>query len=296
MEWTGQDVVNGIPVILAGRPGRNRPRLASEHMYRPVVYLQDSNRHLDPATFGAGIQRAASASGHRQHSPAQIFINNSNRDDHSPARAPRRRSQVDIHYDDDSFEEGSHTPRRRDRWHRSRSRARYHDRESRTPSRERQHEIDKRVELQKRLQKLEDLERKEEEEEQRQRYEQELIIKAAEKEKEKQKEEEMKKAAVEEYNQKQAEKAAKEKKEKEEADKAFQERLRATFAAAGYSEQSIERILQKEKQSSGGGGGQQLMALTRPTYIKVNRKHLSPDTLDAYNLPWEWDEVGFSHE
>jgi hypothetical protein len=29
----------------------------------------------------------------------------------------------------------------------------------------------------------------------------------------------------------------------------------------------------------------------RPTYIKVHRKYLSPDTLDAYNLPWKWDSV-----
>jgi hypothetical protein len=27
----------------------------------------------------------------------------------------------------------------------------------------------------------------------------------------------------------------------------------------------------------------------RPTYIKVNKKYLLPETLDAYNLPWEWD-------
>ncbi|KIW13865.1 hypothetical protein PV08_06645 [Exophiala spinifera] len=26
----------------------------------------------------------------------------------------------------------------------------------------------------------------------------------------------------------------------------------------------------------------------RPTYIRVNKKHLLPETLDAYNLPWEW--------
>ncbi len=31
--------------------------------------------------------------------------------------------------------------------------------------------------------------------------------------------------------------------------------------------------------------------LSRPTYIKVHRKHLSPDTLDEYDLPWEWDKV-----
>ncbi|KAL8776140.1 MAG: hypothetical protein Q9213_008380 [Squamulea squamosa] len=34
----------------------------------------------------------------------------------------------------------------------------------------------------------------------------------------------------------------------------------------------------------------QSKSLDRPTYIKVHRKHLSPDTLDAYDLPWEWDE------
>ncbi|KAL8723582.1 MAG: hypothetical protein Q9225_000124 [Loekoesia sp. 1 TL-2023] len=29
---------------------------------------------------------------------------------------------------------------------------------------------------------------------------------------------------------------------------------------------------------------------SRPTYIKVHRRHLSPDTLDKYDLPWEFDE------
>ena len=29
----------------------------------------------------------------------------------------------------------------------------------------------------------------------------------------------------------------------------------------------------------------------RPVYVKAHRKHLSPDTLDAYQLPWEWDEA-----
>lgn len=31
----------------------------------------------------------------------------------------------------------------------------------------------------------------------------------------------------------------------------------------------------------------------RPTYVKVHRKHLLPATLDAYQLPWEWDSVGW---
>ena len=34
--------------------------------------------------------------------------------------------------------------------------------------------------------------------------------------------------------------------------------------------------------------------LSRPTFIKVHRKYLSPDTLDKYYLPWEWDKVGYT--
>ena len=29
--------------------------------------------------------------------------------------------------------------------------------------------------------------------------------------------------------------------------------------------------------------------LSRPTWIKVKRKWLLPETLDHYYLPWEWD-------
>ena len=35
----------------------------------------------------------------------------------------------------------------------------------------------------------------------------------------------------------------------------------------------------------------QNIEMSRPTYIKVHRKHLSPETLDAYKLPWEWWKV-----
>ena len=33
----------------------------------------------------------------------------------------------------------------------------------------------------------------------------------------------------------------------------------------------------------------------RPTYIKAHTKHLEPETLDAFKLPWEYDEVGIDH-
>ena len=31
------------------------------------------------------------------------------------------------------------------------------------------------------------------------------------------------------------------------------------------------------------------IASLRPTYIKVHTKHLLPETLDAYELPWSYD-------
>ncbi|KAI4087851.1 MAG: hypothetical protein LQ339_008798 [Xanthoria mediterranea] len=34
--------------------------------------------------------------------------------------------------------------------------------------------------------------------------------------------------------------------------------------------------------------------LSRPTWMKVHRKYLSPDTLDAYDLPWEWNDVSLA--
>lgn len=325
MNWPGDEVIGGIPVILAGRPARNRPRQFSEHANRQVVYVPDSNRLLDPtaaAAFGAGLQRSRSATGHGRHSPTQIFINNSQRDDHSPVRTPRRRSQHVYYYEDDSWDEDGRVHRHGGRRHaRSRSRRR----ESPTPSPVREVEIEKQVELEQRLKKLDLLEQKEKEEEHRRKYKQEQVIKAAKEAEERQKEEDMKrraveeynqkykqeqflkaekaaaekkkeeelkKKAIEEYNQKQADKAAKEKIDKEEADKAFRERVKTTFSAAGYSDESIERILEKEGKGK-KEGQKKIMDLTRPTYIKVHRKHLSPDTLDVYSLPWEWDEVSW---
>lgn len=33
----------------------------------------------------------------------------------------------------------------------------------------------------------------------------------------------------------------------------------------------------------------------KPTYVKVHSDHLSPATLDAYNLPWEWLKVSLPY-
>ena len=44
-------------------------------------------------------------------------------------------------------------------------------------------------------------------------------------------------------------------------------------------ERSVER---KEKENPD---------YSRPTYIKVHQMHLEPETLDVYEIPWEWDTV-----
>lgn len=150
-------------------------------------------------------------------------------------------------------------------------------------------------ETEEKLRRLQIYEEKEKEAERKRRFEEEQALKKLAEEKAKKKEEELKKAAIHEYNTKQLEKATKEKKEKEEAEKEFRERVKATFGKAGYSDQSIERILENKGNGGHEGQGQKkIMDLSRPTHIKVHRKHLSPDTLEAYQLPWEFDSVSQS--
>ena len=36
------------------------------------------------------------------------------------------------------------------------------------------------------------------------------------------------------------------------------------------------------------------LSLSRPTYIKVHRKHIEPETLNFYKLPWEGDDVSLT--
>ncbi|PGH02195.1 hypothetical protein GX51_04769 [Blastomyces parvus] len=96
----------------------------------------------------------------------------------------------------------------------------------------------------------------------------------------------LRKQAIDDYNRIEAEKKQKEKKEKEKADKEFEERARATLAKSGYSDEQITAILKGEKEKPKAI----TQAPAKPTFIKVSSQHISPDTLDAYNIPWEWDD------
>ena len=166
------------------------------------------------------------------------------------------------------------------------------------------------------MKKLEDLEKKEEMEALRVRYEEERVIAEAKKAKKRKEEEDFKKKAIEEYELKKAERKKEEEeakrraieeyerkkaeerhrkeKEKKEADEEFERRVKKTFGQVGYDEESIEQLL--EKAEKGGKGHHKekdtrIMDLRRPTFVKVHRKHISPETLDEYDLPWQWDTV-----
>ena len=89
-----------------------------------------------------------------------------------------------------------------------------------------------------------------------------------------------------------------------------------TLDKAGFSAESVARLLkEKRKRSSkedktveqiyfevkalnegrmdGHGLHERIgeIDVNRPIWIKVHRKYLEPDTLDLYEVPWEWYEV-----
>ena len=143
------------------------------------------------------------------------------------------------------------------------------------------------------LDKLEAMEREEEEEQLRRELKRKLKLEALEAEEKerlrKVEEKEKRKRYVEDWKREELEKKEKEKMKKEEEDKAFEERVKRQFLAAGYSEAHIESILREKRKKV--EDNTLAMDLSRPTWIKVNRKHLVPETLEAYNLPWDFYEV-----
>ncbi|KAL9114205.1 MAG: hypothetical protein Q9187_007502, partial [Circinaria calcarea] len=308
--WPGCDLPT--PVILnAGRPGRNRPRLQSAHLpAQPAVYLGPNGQYLVPAIgIGGGHHRAASTSGNR---PAQVIINNDNGnglqwDDHSPSRRPRsHHGDRDYYHDNYERRPRSHSHSRS----RSRERIRVHSRaRRRTPSP--YYEID--YETERKLERLQEIEEERERERREKEIKDELQRKAereaAEKVKREREERELAKKAIEKYNAEEKEKAEKAKEAKEAANKEYREKMTKTLLLNGYTDEDIEKILNK-----GDGKGEGVkpahpkprhhepvhhpiphpppgntLSLSRPTYIKVHRKHLDTETLDTYHLPWEWD-------
>jgi hypothetical protein len=144
------------------------------------------------------------------------------------------------------------------------------------------------------LDKLKTLEKQEAAREHEEKLKKELEIQRArelyEREQTAKKEKALQKEYVEKWKREEAEKKEKEKREKEEEDRKFEERFKLQFMQAGYTEAQAEAILQKKKKEN-EKKAKNVMAidLSRPTWIKVKRKWLLPETLDHYYLPWEWD-------
>jgi hypothetical protein len=163
---------------------------------------------------------------------------------------------------------------------------------------------------------LKELAEREKIREEKERLKQELRDEAARKllqeEEHKKEMKRLKKEAIEEFRLAEEAKKLKEIEEKERKDKEFRERLREEF---GYSEEQVEVMLKKRKEKE-----MALLVPEKTTYIKVSnpglfqdhsfsrqgtnrhisfsqvhRKYLEPQTLMAYELPWDWDEVSFSH-
>ncbi|PTU18346.1 hypothetical protein P175DRAFT_0443631 [Aspergillus ochraceoroseus IBT 24754] len=168
--------------------------------------------------------------------------------------------------------------------------------------------------------KLQELQRKIEEEEKREKIKKEIrdeeIRKKLEDQERLEKEKAMKAAAVEEWKLAEQKRILKELEEKAKKEKEFKDRLRIDL---GYTEEEIEAIInkkhgkdkEKEKKDKDDENKEEdhkatwikvrripnywtvvfkyVFVLTT-TRIQVHRKHLLPDTLIAYQLPWAWDE------
>ncbi|KIW63833.1 hypothetical protein PV04_08805 [Phialophora macrospora] len=123
----------------------------------------------------------------------------------------------------------------------------------------------------------------EEEEERRKKKEREAILLEAklEKERKDKEQEELRKKILKDEE----ERREKEKQKKKAEEEEFERKVKERFMNAGYSPEYIDEVLHKKKAER----ATLAIDLHRPTFIKVNRKYLHPDTLDHYGLPWEWD-------
>ncbi|BCS27158.1 uncharacterized protein APUU_60206S [Aspergillus puulaauensis] len=150
---------------------------------------------------------------------------------------------------------------------------------------------------------LVELQRKIDEEEERERVKKEIrdeeARRALEEQQKRAEEAKMKAAAVEEWKLNEERRKIAEREAAARRDREFRERLRLEF---GYTEAEIEDIINKKhkkdkKEEKGEKGDKKEKKEekkdedpNKPTWIKVHRKHLLPDTLIAYQLPWSWDE------
>jgi hypothetical protein len=247
------------------------------HVHVPEPAYAQPNLAVPVVEVG-GRKRASSTSGLPQ---PNIIINNTEGSNHSRSRSrervrPRSRSRRRYYEDEDEiiYEE------RRGRVSRSPSPYHRYDYETR-----------------KALEQLKIYEQEKANEEAQKRYKAEMEVKKAKEQLEKAEAEAAKKEAakkaVEDWQREQDAKKAKAKKEKEELDKKVEEQLREALARKGYSPSEIDAWIKKEEDDKRHVVhiNEMKIARARPTYIKVHKKYLLPETLDVYQLPWSYDKV-----
>lgn len=146
---------------------------------------------------------------------------------------------------------------------------------------------------------------REQKEKDKQQYEE---FKRREKEKE-----EKEKREWDEFERKRKEKEEKEKQEKAAQEKGFQDEMRNRLRALGYTEQTIEIMVDKEKAKSFQDevksrprSHDRCTTITRmspvewhapvraPVYPKVHKDYIELKTLEYYQLPWHYDRVSLS--
>lgn len=134
------------------------------------------------------------------------------------------------------------------------------------------------------------------EEEARGEYKTELEVKEAKEQLEKAepeaKEAALAKKAVEDWERKQVEKEEEEKKEKEELDKLVVEKLKERLREEGLPPEQIEAIVKGRDCDAKKHEYEMRLARGRPTWIKVHKKYLHPETLEVYQLPWSYNDDG----
>jgi hypothetical protein len=162
---------------------------------------------------------------------------------------------------------------------------------SRTPSPYYRPERVKHVdyETQKKLERLKILEQEKAEEEAHEKYRAELEIKKAKEQLEAEKKKDQAKKAVEDWQREQDIKKAKERKEKEDQEKLVEERVRQVLLGGSYTSAQLELASSEIHVHDRRHINETRIDLLRPTYIKVHKKHLLPETLEVYGLPWSWD-------
>ena len=77
-------------------------------------------------------------------------------------------------------------------------------------------------------------------------------------------------------------------------------KFKREYLAAKYSSEELDVVIKRRSAKVPGSTSKdrsidRSIDRSRPTFIKVDRKYMSPETLDAYQLPWEWDAVSPNH-